>query len=411
VSVAVSTRGGRPTRAAVVCGGGGLTGGVFEVGALRALDTALGGGVLSDLDIYAGTSSGSLVATMLAAGLTPQDMDDVIIRGARNRRRLPPLSRSALFRLDLAAWAAAAGRVPFRTLRGLAEGLVSSGESSRITDVLSDLLSCLPSGLLTNEPMEGYVDEVLRQLGVPADVGSFPRKLLITALNMDNGHRVVFGQTGVGDVSVSQAVRASTALPLLFRPVRIDGQDFIGGGLERNVPVGVAVEAGAELVIAVNPLVPLVHDPRSDARLPRGHRYLSQGGMPAVFDQVFRTLVRSLTVYELKAVRDRFPEVDVVMIEPEANDWTMFSYNAMRYSVRERLAGHAFDTTRDRLVRDSADLTRLFDKHGLDFDVSRLVPARRDEGSKSRLGTILGWMERLPGLRGLAEEGEASDPF
>ena len=406
-----STRDGRPTRAAVVCGGGGLTGGVFEVGALRALDVALGGGVLSRLDIYAGTSSGSLVATMLAAGLTPQDMDDVVIRGARNRRRLPPLSRSALFRLDLAAWVAAAGRMPLRALGGVAGGLVSDGESSRIIDVLSDVLSALPSGLLTNEPMEAYVDEVLRQLGVPQDIGSFPRQLLITALNMDNGHRVVFGQTGVGDVSVAQAVRASTALPMLFSPVRIDGQDFVGGGLERNVPVGVAVEAGAELVIAVNPLVPLVHDPRSDAKLPRGHHYLSEGGMPSVFDQVFRTLVRSLTVYELKAVRDRFPEVDVLMIEPAANDWTMFSYNAMRYSVRERLAAHAFDTTRDRLVRDGEDLTRLFDKHGLDFDVTRLAPVGRDEGKKSRLGTALGWLERLPGLRGLAEEGEAPDPF
>ena len=410
MTVVGSTRGGRPTRAAVVCGGGGLTGGVFEVGALRALDTALGGGVLSGLDIYAGTSSGSLVATMLAAGLTPQDMDDVIVRGARNRRRLPPMSRAALFRLDLAGWAAAAARLPVRAVRGFGAGLLPGGDGSRLTDALSDILSGLPTGIFTNEPMERYVEEVLRQLGVPEQVGSFPRRLLITALDLDNGQRVVFGQAGVGDVSVARAVRASSALPLLFRPVRIDGQDFVGGGLERNVPVGVAVEAGAELVIAVNPLVPLVHDPRKDDTLPAGQRYLSDRGMPAVFDQVFRTLVRSLTVHELKAVRDRFPEVDVLMIEPAANDWTMFSYNTMRYSVRERLAEHAFETTRDRLVRDSDELTRLFDKHGLDFDAARLTPPRV-EGKKSRMGAVLGWLERLPGLRGLAEEGEAPDPF
>jgi len=393
----------------VVCGGGGLTGGVFEVGALRALDTALGG-ALSGFDIFAGTSSGSLVATMLAAGLTPQDMEDVIVRGGRNRRRLPPLSRSALFRLDAGPWAAAVARLPLRALRSLVGGLLAGGEASRLPDALSDLLSITPPGFFTNEPMERYVAEVLRQLGVPDQVGSFPARLLITALSVDSGQRVVFGQRGVEDVSVARAVRASSALPLLFRPVRIDGQDFAGGGLERNVPVGAAVEAGAELVIAVNPLVPLVHDPRSE-KLPSGQRYLSERGMPAVFDQVFRTLVRALTVHELKAVRDRFPEVDVLVIEPEANDWTMFAYNPMRYSVRERLATHAFDTTRDRLVRDRDELTRLFDKHGLDFDADRLAPARREGEQSGRFGAVLGWLERLPGLRGLAAEGEAPDPF
>lgn len=411
MTVVDPVRGGRPTRTAVVCGGGGLTGGVFEVGALRALDTAMGGGVLSNLDIYAGTSSGALVATMLAAGLTPQDMDDVIVRGGRNRRRLPPLSRAALFRLDLGPWAASGAAVPLRLLRGLATSLLPGGEGSRLTDALSEVLAGLPSGIFTNEPMERYIDEVLLQLGVPRDVGSFPRRLLITALAVDSGQRVVFGQAGVGDVPVARAVRASSALPLLFKPVRIDGQDFSGGGLERNVPVGAAVEAGAELVIAVNPLVPLVHDPRNDAALPPGHRYLSDRGMPAVFDQVFRTLVRSLTVYELKAVRSRFPEVDVLLIEPEANDWTMFSYNSMRYSVRERLATHAFESARDRLVRDKDELTRLFDKHGLDFDADRLAPTRRREEKTTRMRTVMGWLERLPGLRGLAAEGEEPDPF
>ncbi len=78
---------------AVVCGGGGLTGGVFEVGALKALDQALGGGAITELDLYAGASAGALVSTLLAAGLSPEEMDEVIVKGGRNRRGLPPLKR------------------------------------------------------------------------------------------------------------------------------------------------------------------------------------------------------------------------------------------------------------------------------------------------------------------------------
>lgn len=402
--------GGRPTLAAVVCGGGGLTGGVFEVAALRALDVALGGGVLTRLDVFAGAASGSLVATMLASGLSPQEMDDVIVRGARNRRRLPPLSRGALYRVDKRSWAAVLARAPLRGL-GRALPCLLPGGDARLADAMLAALSGLPPGLLSNAPLEEYVRRVLDQLGVSQDFGGLPRRLLIAAINLDTGQRVAFGQTGLADVPIASAVRASTALPLLFRPVRIDGQDFVGGGLERNVPVELAVECGAALVIAVNPLVPLVNDPRSHGPLPPGQLYLSDRGMPAVFDQVFRMLVRSLTVQELGVVRDRFPEVDLVMLEPEPGDWTMFSYNTLRYSVRERLAAHAFATTRDRLVRDAAELGRVFARHGLDFDAQRLISSRDRRPGKDAAGTLLRRLERLPLLRRLAAEGEASDRF
>ncbi len=132
-----------------------------------------------------------------------------------------------------------------------------------------------------------------------------------------------------------------------------------------------------------------------------------------MLDQVFRMLVRSQVVYGLKAMRDRFPEVDLVLIEPEAHDWTMFNYHPMRYSVRERIARHAFDQTRDRLVRDADELERVFARHGLDFDPSRLTAGRsRRRAARPVAGRILRGLEKIPGLRSFAETPVGTpDPF
>jgi len=406
-------KGGTPearSKVAVVCGGGGLTGGVFEVGALRALDQALGGGVVSSLDSYAGASAGALVATLLAAGLTPQDMDDVIVRGARNRRKLPPLRRTSIYGMDLSMWAVAAAKLPLSMSRNFLASLMP-GDAARPVDAVFDALGSLPPGLFTNEPLAEYVDEILQRLGLPRSFEQFPRELMLTAVNVDTGHRVVFGQRGIRSVPVARAVQASAALPLLFRPVRIDGQDFVDGGIERNLPVDVVVQHGASLVIAINPLVPVVNDPRSnDSSLVAGRRYLSERGLPAVLDQVFRMLIRSQVVYGLQAVRDRFPEVDIVVIEPEAHDWTMFSYHPMRYSVREQIAAHAYEQARDRLQRDADELAGVFARHGLDFDARRLGRRKRQRASRP-VSQLMHRLGRLPGLRTLVAEPGAPDPF
>src|SRR5512135_64958 len=61
-------------KTALVLAGGGVTGGVYEIGALRAIDDLLVDRTVCDFDIYVGTSAGSLVASLLANGITPQEM-------------------------------------------------------------------------------------------------------------------------------------------------------------------------------------------------------------------------------------------------------------------------------------------------------------------------------------------------
>src|SRR4026209_1069727 len=70
----------RQSKTALVLGGGGFTGGVYEIGALRALDLLAVNRTINDFDIYVGTSAGSFVASLLAAGMTPEEMSRVVNR-------------------------------------------------------------------------------------------------------------------------------------------------------------------------------------------------------------------------------------------------------------------------------------------------------------------------------------------
>src|SRR6202046_254490 len=72
----------RPRRhkTALVLGGGGFTGGVYEIGALRALDLLAVNSTVNQFDVYVGTSAGSFIAALCANGVTPEEMMRVVTR-------------------------------------------------------------------------------------------------------------------------------------------------------------------------------------------------------------------------------------------------------------------------------------------------------------------------------------------
>ncbi len=68
----------RPSKTALVLGGGGFTGGVYEIGALRAIDLLATNRTVNEFDIYVGTSAGAFVSSLLANGVTPEEMMRVL---------------------------------------------------------------------------------------------------------------------------------------------------------------------------------------------------------------------------------------------------------------------------------------------------------------------------------------------
>src|SRR5947208_10518205 len=70
----------RRDKTALVLGGGGFTGGVYEIGALRALDLLAVNSNVNGFDVYVGTSAGSFIASLCANGVTPEEMMRVVTR-------------------------------------------------------------------------------------------------------------------------------------------------------------------------------------------------------------------------------------------------------------------------------------------------------------------------------------------
>src|SRR5437867_8999359 len=77
----------RRSKTALVLGGGGFTGGVYEIGALRALDLLTVNRTVNDFDIYVGTSAGAFVASLVANGITPEEMSRVVNNQVSTRFR------------------------------------------------------------------------------------------------------------------------------------------------------------------------------------------------------------------------------------------------------------------------------------------------------------------------------------
>src|SRR6266516_3752315 len=143
----------RPSKTALVLGGGGFTGGVYEIGALRALDLLAVNSTVNDFDVYVGTSAGSFVAGMLANGITPDEMMQVINR--RIPSELEDLNLDKVLRPNYLGFVQKAALLPLRTLE-LVRSLARMGEFSAI-DVGVGLAEALPTGFYSGGGVAEYV--------------------------------------------------------------------------------------------------------------------------------------------------------------------------------------------------------------------------------------------------------------
>ena len=169
--------------------GGGAARGFAHVGVIQVLEEA---GIRPDLVV--GTSAGSLVGAIYASGKTGAQLQQV----------------------------------------------AESMEEAALTDWTLPLFS---RGVFRGEALARYVSNQVN--GRTIESMSIP--LGIVATDLQSGQGVLFRQ---GDVGI--AVRASSAVPAVFLPVRINGREYVDGGLVAPVPVRYAREMGAELVVAVD---------------------------------------------------------------------------------------------------------------------------------------------------------------
>jgi NTE family protein len=215
----------RPAIGLVLSGGGAR--GAAHVGVIRVLEEQK-----VPIDCITGTSMGSIIGGLYASGMTTDeleqtlrtlDWDDALQDDPKREHR------------------------PFRRKREDDEFLLQASPGISDRGEIK-----LPSGFIQGQKL----GLVLKQLTLPvAEVDDFDRLSIpfrAVATDIVTGHEVVLGS---GDLAT--AMRASMSVPGAFSAVEIDGKLLVDGGMANNIPVSVAREMGADIVIAVDISTPL----------------------------------------------------------------------------------------------------------------------------------------------------------
>ena len=359
------------SKSALVLGGGGFTGGVYEIGALRALDLLSVNRTVNQFDVYVGTSAGSFVAAAVANGVTPEEMMRVIVQQVPTP--FPDARVSSLLRPNYSEFLVKGLMLPLRLAR-LVRTLARDLGQITAVDIVVGLAEALPSGLYSGDGIERYVRTILSDPDRTDDFRLLANELYLAATDLDTCERVVFGAEDWDDVPISKAVSASSALPMIYKPVKIKDRELVDGGILSTTNLDIAVEAGAKFIVVVNPLVPYVND--FEKRIPTlsgpRARRVSDMGFPQIGYQSFKLLAYQRLHELARRWEDRYPGVDIILIEPEPNDELMFQTSVMNYTSRVDIARHGFQSVTLKLAHDYSRFKRVCARHGIEISATRV---------------------------------------
>jgi NTE family protein len=215
---APAARASRPSIALVLAGGGAK--GAAHIGVLRVLDE-----LRVPVDCVVGTSMGALVGATFATGMRPEEIERQVLAidwertvGGQGRRDRMPIKRKL---------ATMTYTIPLEI------GMNRSGVR-------------MPGGLIVTQEIEQFIRTLVAPFRYTSDFDELPIPFRAVATDMVAGEVVIIDN---GDLS--QAMRASMALPGVFSPVTVEGKVLSDGGMMRNLPVDIGRELCGEVVIAV----------------------------------------------------------------------------------------------------------------------------------------------------------------
>jgi len=332
-------------KTALVLAGGGIMGAAYEIGCLTALDRLFAPGFSArQFDLYVGVSAGSVIATLMANKIEPAALFQAIVN---NESTVFNWRRKDIYRLDARELVASCGQV----LRNLFK-ILGFHRRHRWAFSLNDLFTILqeqfPSGLFSLEPMCQYLCQAFRKEGIHNDFRQLDAELYIPAYDIDHGRRVVFGGEEFRDVSICQAITASCAIPYFFRPYPIAGRYYLDGSVGRVSHLDIAVERGAELILVVNPRVPMVNDQERSC-LPS----LSFGkcssiadlGISFAWEQSRRIENKEKLDLAITNFRREHPDVEVLLIEPGREESLFFFQSPMSNEARHHVMNYGYQLT------------------------------------------------------------------
>lgn len=278
----------------LVLGGGGITGAAFHFGALIALEMATGWNP-DDAEVVVGTSSGAFVGAMVRANAVHLE---TFTGTGETHEEIHEWLNNYLYRRG----------APRGAVRWLRRGLLPALRRPSLHVALAS------PGLYRTD---GLIEWVRDAAGDLAD--AWPDKpTAIVAYDVEDRIRVPFGTEAAPEATLAEAVAASSAVPFVYEPVRIDDRWYADGGVASgtNADLVLARDVPLDLVLVVAPLA---------ATAPR------QGGR--FYEDVFDRAGRSALATELAMIRSAWPDTEVLVLRPEEEVLELARPNPMSVSA------------------------------------------------------------------------------
>ncbi len=337
-----------PPRVAICLPGGGITGAMYQIGALSALEHAVEGLQADRFDLYFGSSSGASVAAALAGGVPVQRLYRAFLDPADTYF---PLERNHVLRMDSGEWRRVLSTI-WQAFRHGTSSFFTRGPApspAKLWGELDRLYDSLPAGVFSLDNYERFLSDFLVRRGIPNHFARMPRPLRVVAHDLDSGKRVVFGSEGFDRVPVTRACAASMAIPPFFSPVRVGDRYYIDAGAVQVQMVEDAAAQKPDIVLVINPMVPVDAD-----QVPTGHgvgRSVRDKGYMWVANQAIRIGMKAMLKETVAGVRATHPDSEVVVIEPDSSDAILFMHNPTSFAARREILEYAYKTTRARTAR------------------------------------------------------------
>jgi NTE family protein len=313
-------------RTAVVLGAGGFLGAAWTLGALSAVQQTAGFDV-SGADLIVGTSAGSVLAMMLRAGLTVEQLCDAqlaqdspaqLSASARSGTDIPDAPLTLPDFNAEADW-----RLPRPGLGSLPLLMHALRNPFRVAPAA--LCSALvPKGRRRLTSIGGLIDAL-------HDGRDWPTGTHIVATDFQTGSRAVFGRGDGPRVSPARAVMASCAVPGWYEPVEVREVPYIDGAVYSPCSVDLLEDAGCDEVYVLAPMASVEPD-RPTTTFGR-------------LERAWRRIATNRTLAEVRKVRATGARVH--LLTPDADDLTVMGANMMDVERR----ADVLLTAREGMVR------------------------------------------------------------
>lgn len=354
----------RKTKTALCLAGGGITGSMYEVGCLTALDDFFEGAFcVNEFDIFVGVSAGAIISSLVANGYSPHELYRGITQESNSSL---DFKRKNIYNLRLTEFIRALAPL-FKRLPSLLRYGWVNRKHATLMDFLSIMQEFIPPGIFSLKNLDKFVSALLYPEGKTNDFRNLKRELYIPAMELDTGQRWVFGEGENDSVPISKAVAASAAIPIFFRPFHINGHDFIDGSTSKVAHLDIAIKHGAKLIVVINPTMPFENDltkvclPTFDGICAR----LSEKGMGLISDQARRIETKTRFELGLERFKKEHPDIDYIVIQPKSSDEVLFLHSVMDFDSRETVLRYGYNSTMTHLQENLSNHREIFLRHNI----------------------------------------------